>query len=59
MMMATIGALDGEALGDEPGEADTVTDGEGGATVGATEGSSIDSTATCRGGCFGANSVAI
>ena len=49
MMMATRAAPDGVALGDAPGEGDVVTDGEGGATVGATDGSSFGWTATCFG----------
>ncbi len=55
MMMATRGPDDDVALGEGPGTADPVDDGVGGATVGATDGSSLGATATCCGTRFGAN----
>ena len=46
MMMATRGAADDVALGDGPGNTDPVDEGVGGATVDATDGSSLGTTAT-------------
>ena len=46
MMMATRGPADGVALEVGPGDTETEADGVGGATVGATDGSSGGATAT-------------
>ena len=57
MMMATRGPADDVGLGDGPVTADAVAKGVGGATVGATDGSSLGTTATWFGARFGANSA--